>query len=149
MFRRREWKRKRYAENPEYRRKELEYSRAYYAAYKAEINANRRRRWASDPEYRERALARNGGNYRRRHHLKLQYGMSLEEYDALLARQGGACAICKRKFDKTLCVDHCHTTGGVRGLLCRKCNAGLGCYDDEPSLMLAAAAYLKAFRGDR
>src|SRR5262249_21807941 len=131
MFRRREWQRKRYEKNPEQRRRDLEYYRAYYAARKAAIKAERRRRWASDPEYRNKGLARNGGNSRRSHHLRRQYGISLDEYDAWVARQNGACAICKRKFDKTLCVDHCHATGVVRGLLCRKCNTGLGCYDDE------------------
>src|SRR5262249_32017060 len=93
MFCRREWQRKRYAKDPEQRRRNLEYYRAYYAARKVAINAERRRRWASDPEYREKGLARNGRNYRRRHHLRSQYGISLDEYDAWVARQNGACAI--------------------------------------------------------
>ena len=64
----------------------------------------------------------------------------------MLAGQGGVCAICKRKFDKTPCVDHCHSTGKVRGLLCRKCNIGLGFCRDDSNLMRAATAYLETSR---
>jgi hypothetical protein len=69
--------------------------------------------------------------------------MSLQDYNAMLEAQGGACAVCRKKTKLTLCVDHCHHTGAVRGLLCVKCNAGLGCYEDQPSLMRAGADYLE------
>jgi len=61
----------------------------------------------------------------------------------MLARQNGRCASCKIRPAETLCVDHCHRTGMVRGLLCRKCNTGLGCFNDSPALLHAAAAYLR------
>ena len=71
----------------------------------------------------------------------------MEDYDRMLARQQGACAICKQKSHEKLCVDHSHSTGEVRGLLCRKCNTGLGCYDDESSRIREAAAYVDAWLG--
>ena len=143
------WRKKRLAESPEYRRKTLEYSRAYYIANRTRINARRRHRWATDAQYRERHLSGVCSHSRRRSYLKHLYGISLEQYNAMWAQQGGACAICERRPGRTLAVDHCHATGIVRGLLCAKCNAGLGCYDDESSLMLKAIAYLKASRGNR
>jgi Recombination endonuclease VII len=71
----------------------------------------------------------------------------MEDYRRMLSKQNGACAICKQVFQETLAVDHCHTTGKVRGLLCRKCNTGLGNYGDDPGRLREAAAYLEASRG--
>ncbi len=137
------WKRKRYAQDPEHRRRRLASNRAYYAAHKAEINARRQRRWAADPEFRERGLAHSRRRCARSDKLKGLYGISPDDFNAMMAQQHGACAICKEKSDQTLCVDHCHATGVVRGLVCRKCNTGLGCYDDSPSRILTAIAYLR------
>ena len=67
----------------------------------------------------------------RKANLKYKYGISVEEFDEMLEAQGGECAICYVELErsgsrqhtaKTLCVDHCHTTGEVRGLLCANCN---------------------------
>ena len=69
-------------------------------------------------------------------------GISPDDFARMLARQNGRCASCKIRPAETLCVDHCHRTGMVRGLLCRKCNTGLGCFNDSPALMLKAMAYL-------
>ena len=57
--------------------------------------------------------------------------------------QGGKCAICGRKR-RRLCVDHCHTRGHLRGLLCSGCNSGMGFFGDSPPLLLRAALYLMA-----
>ena len=74
-----------------------------------------------------------------------------EEYTEFLVKQGGKCAICgnfetvKRKstgITFKLCVDHCHTTGRVRGLLCNKCNLGLGKFKDNPESLITAYKYL-------
>lgn len=113
------WRRKRCAEDPEYQEKERAICRAWWAANKDECNARRRAK-------------RYKG-----------YGISDEDYQALLARQGGLCGICRKK-KRPLCVDHCHVTGKVRGLLCHKCNLGLGHYDDDPVLTRAATSYLEA-----
>ena len=115
-------------------------------------NARRRERYAKDPEYRARVSARSRA-YDQAHkheisvrrkggHLKRRYGISRAEYDALLERQGGVCAICRKPSKETLCVDHCHVTGRIRGLLCRKCNFGLGCLADDQATLIAALAYL-------
>ena len=58
------------------------------------------------------------------------------------AKQDGVCATCGKPSKETLCVDHCHATGTIRGLLCRKCNTGLGCYEDDPATMITSLAYL-------
>lgn len=79
------------------------------------------------------------------------YGISDDEYQSLLTRQGGLCAICRReetclanngRLIKSLAVDHDHETGEVRGLLCTNCNKSLGCMGDDPDRLMAAAAYL-------
>ncbi len=81
---------------------------------------------------------------RRERRLKLEYGLSVEDYETLNREQGGTCAICGG-VDKTrrLAVDHCHETGLVRGLLCRNCNVGIGNLRDDSKLCRAAAEYLE------
>jgi Recombination endonuclease VII len=135
--------RKKTGDDSEYRARTRAASRRHYEAHRDEINERRRTRWATDPEYREKQLAS-----RRKDQPKI-YGISPEEFDAMLATQNGVCAICKRKSEKKLCVDHCHVTGVVRGLLCNKCNTGLGFYGDNPALLRTAAAYLEVFRPPR
>lgn len=72
---------------------------------------------------------------------------SREEYARLLAAQGGTCAICRepniRHGQKRLHVDHDHETGCIRGLLCYKCNVGLGNFNDNSFRLEAAIAYLR------
>jgi hypothetical protein len=136
----REYARKRQAEDAEYRNRRCEYNRSWRALHKTEISAQRRLKWASDPEHRDKS---------RRARLRLLYAMSAEEYAALLARQNGVCAICKKRDRIRLCVDHCHDMRTVRGLLCTKCNIGLGCFDDDPERLRAAIAYLERARGRR
>lgn len=60
-----------------------------------------------------------------------KYGLLLEDYEDLLHRQGGVCALCKEPpaRGKSLCIDHCHDSGRVRGLLCNRCNSLLGGYE--------------------
>ena len=80
----------------------------------------------------------------RKSYLKRKYGLTLEQYDAMLEAQGGVCAICRRPRpeERTLHVDHDHDTGAIRGLLCFTCNNALGDFRDEPALFHAAAEYL-------
>lgn len=81
------------------------------------------------------------------------YGISPGQYEELLTSQGEKCAICGEsetarntggKTVKTLAVDHCHKTGKVRGLLCHKCNTGLGSFCDDVSKLEKARVYLCA-----
>jgi hypothetical protein len=82
---------------------------------------------------------RNGGQ--RRYHLQRRYGLSLEDYERMLAEQGGLCAICQERPAEH--VDHCHQTGAVRGLTCFNCNGGLGQFKDRVDIMRRAISYLE------
>jgi hypothetical protein len=76
-----------------------------------------------------------------------RYGISFAEYETLLKLQGHVCAICKspeRAKNGRLAVDHCHATGRVRGLLCRKCNTGIAFFHDKPEVLASAVSYLLA-----
>src|SRR5262245_37438199 len=134
-------RRRRRREDPEHAEKVRTYNRAWYAAHKEAITARQRRDWAENPYWKSEEWARRSRNRR----LKVMYGLTIEDYDALLARQGGACAICRKPPEQRLCVDHCHTTKKVRRLLCRRCNLGIGYFGDDPRLLRRAAAYLEAF----
>lgn len=73
------------------------------------------------------------------------YKLSQDKLDAMLERQSGRCAICKESetdLGRPLFVDHDHATGKVRGLLCIRCNSGLGCFLDSQKLLSAAKSYL-------
>ena len=90
-------------------------------------------RYSNQPtEHREKQLKRN-------------FNITLEDYNEMFARQEGKCAICKihQKYLKvTLAVDHNHSTGKVRGLLCSNCNTGLGHFKENPNLFDRAKEYL-------
>ncbi|MEV5829697.1 endonuclease VII domain-containing protein [Spirillospora sp. NPDC052242] len=73
--------------------------------------------------------------------LKLRYGVTEEEVQQMIARQGGVCVICLRAEAKH--VDHDHFSGAVRHILCFKCNGALGQFEDDPQRMLLAADYLE------
>lgn len=75
--------------------------------------------------------------------LKSAYGITDEQYVAMLEAQHGKCAICKghQVEGRRMCVDHCHKTGQIRGLLCDYCNRGLGFFRDSPDRLREAARY--------
>lgn len=82
----------------------------------------------------------------RKKNLQKSYGLSVEKYDEILSTQKGCCAICgthQMKLKKTLFVDHCHTTGKVRGLLCHNCNTILGHAKDREDILKNAIKYLQ------
>ena len=89
--------------------------------------------------------SRNAGDRRaQKHRLRLrEYGLVRETWAALLVAQAGRCAICVTPMCEP-CVDHCHDTGRVRGLLCRSCNLGIGLLGDDAERLAAAADYLRA-----
>jgi len=134
------------------KRQSNERSRAYRQAHKEEINARARARYQAhkheiNERCRARYHARDNASSKRRAHLK-RYGISPAEYNALLAKQNGACAICRRRSKGRLCVDHCHVTGMIRGLLCDSCNLGLGSLKEDQASLVAALAYLGALPRD-
>jgi len=71
--------------------------------------------------------------------------ITVEQYLALVEAQAGRCALCGVEAETV--VDHDHDTGKVRGLLCRACNAGLGCFGDDPAALDVAAEYLRSHHG--
>ena len=74
-----------------------------------------------------------------------QYGLTVDDYNQMFAEQKGCCKICHKhqsEFKERLSIDHCHTSGKVRGLLCNKCNRGLGFFDDSIALIQSALTYL-------
>ena len=99
-------------------------------------SARMRERYANDSEFRERQKA-NTEAYR----LKREYGITVQEFNERLRQQNYACGICERPFDRKPHVDHCHLMQWVRGLLCRKCNLGLGHFEDNPVFLVKAARY--------
>jgi len=78
--------------------------------------------------------------------MQRDYGISEAKRDELVKMQGGNCAICGKPESEAprqrLAVDHCHTTGKVRGMLCDHCNKGIGCLQDDISNLTAAIEYL-------
>lgn len=83
--------------------------------------------------------------------LKQKYGITVDDFDRMAHEQNYCCAICHRQetsvdklgLPRRLAVDHCHTTGKVRALLCTNCNKSLGGFKDDPRLLREAAAYLE------
>ena len=85
--------------------------------------------------------------YNLNYHMKSSYGIEIKDYDVMFANQNGVCAICsgnppngQRK--KRLNIDHCHTTGNVRGLLCDACNRAIGLLKDSTEILGSAIQYL-------
>ena len=92
----------------------------------------------------------NKTQYVKNNHLWLRarlkkYGLTVAEFNALLALQSNKCAVCLNDFTggKDTHIDHDHSTGRVRGLLCGCCNRGIGQFRDSSERLAAAAAYLK------
>lgn len=78
--------------------------------------------------------------------LQRKYGIDLQEYERMLSDQGGKCAICDAPPNgDSLSVDHCHSSGAVRGLLCVSCNQMLGYAKDKPTTLERAIAYLARY----
>lgn len=78
--------------------------------------------------------------------LKRVYGITQDQYEEMFAAQGNVCAICGKPqpgSSKLFHVDHSHRTGKVRGILCPRCNTGLGMFKDNPAALRAAADYLE------
>lgn len=94
-----------------------------------------------------RDRARNKPEARRESHYKRTYGMTIADYDRMVVEQDGKCAICETTTNLgrygRFHIDHDHKTGKVRGLLCHRCNRGIGLLKDDPAILDAAACYLE------
>lgn len=74
--------------------------------------------------------------------LKRNYGITLQEYLNILSRQNNKCVICESDFSTIkACVDHCHDTKKIRGILCHNCNVAIGHLKHNPELLRKAAIY--------
>lgn len=137
------------AANPGY---QSQYKRADYAANPEKYRARRKASWAANPErhveYHREWRQRN----RRKINLQAKcrtFGITMDDLLDLLARQEECCAICGRPLDMvraSFTIDHCHTTGAIRGAVHKQCNTGIGMFGDDPDLLERAAAYLRAHR---
>lgn len=111
---------------------------AYQAAYR---DANRDKSKAYAARYYQDNKAKFD-DYAKKSNLKRKYGLSVDEYNAMVEEQQNRCAICQTEGVK-LAVDHCHETGRVRGLLCRGCNSGIGQLGDDMPRVFRAYDYLR------
>lgn len=75
-----------------------------------------------------------------------RYGLTADEYDAVIAKANGACELCAAT-DRKLVLDHCHSTGVIRGVLCTACNTSIGKLGDTSKSLLRAVAYLQKSEG--
>jgi hypothetical protein len=125
-------KKRRYEGDPE---KHIDRVVRWREANRDRFNAYQRRNNARP----ERKRAMRDAYYRR------TFGISADDFDALLDSQGGGCAICGTQPERVanLHLDHCHDSGGIRGILCVSCNQGIGQFRDDPDLLDAAARYLR------
>ena len=126
------------------------------ALTRAEISANFRAR--RSPEQRQKdidskAKWRASNPDRHLQHSLTPYKLTVEAYDTMLLDQDYKCALCSKEIfransgyslEECACVDHCHDSLVVRGLLCRRCNLGLGNFNDNKETLMKAIAYLEA-----
>lgn len=144
-----------------------EYKATYYQKNKARIKANTikysksEKGKASQKKGNDKYRASDKGRislakYREKHKDRIKYimrrgnlfrrrGITLEEYDGILLQQNGVCAICGTTDTGragVFHVDHCHQSGAVRGLLCNKCNTGLGMFRESAIVLEKALCYM-------
>jgi hypothetical protein len=119
--------------------------KAYRLSHGDEVRA-KKKAYSRRPGVKERHAA-NG----RKWSLKSKYSMTIADKDALLAKQEGKCAICRsERFNGPgPCIDHDHTTGKIRGILCFNCNFVLGYAHNNPLVLRLAADYLETINGKK
>lgn len=126
-----------------------EYSDKWNAENK-QLKKELKAKWdAANPERRKEHMDRlreKNPNYFSDRHLHYTYGITGETYAGMVLEQGNLCAACGTPASETqrkkLFVDHCHTTGKIRGLLCQKCNTALGMVEDDVTRLAALISYL-------
>jgi hypothetical protein len=104
------------------------------------------KQWYENNKDRKKELSKQYKHIKKDKDLQTAYGIDLETYNAMLATQGNCCKICgkhREQLKRALCVDHCHTTGTVRGLLCDTCNRSLGLLKDSVKILERAVKYLE------
>ena len=128
-----------------------DYNKAYREANKEKIKAYKK---AYREANKEQIKAYYEANKEKAENcsLKYKYNITLKERNLMLKKQKKKCKICNVTFSKikfgltertTACIDHCHTTNKVRGILCNLCNVGLGSFKDNTEILTKAINYLK------
>jgi hypothetical protein len=111
---------------------------------------NRSKNYSKNPVVGKEKLKeyyKNNKDKSRSYSLKNLYGLSVEQFNEMKFMQGGSCKICKThesNLKRKLFVDHCHTTGSIRGLLCQSCNTMIGNAKDNILVLQAAINYLSS-----
>lgn len=134
-------------------------SKDYYANREELLDRQKKNYWEKRDEkiaYRKRYYKENkdsilpklkkyqeeNPHIKRNSYFKRNYGITLDEYEALVEKQEKRCAVCGDSPDYNLVVDHNHNTGEIRGLLCQPCNQALGLLKDSPDVLQSAQNYL-------
>lgn len=130
-----------------------EYKRKYHLANQEKAKERAKKWYYANPERNkeyEQKRAKDPVSKAKRESsfYKKNYGITLEQYNQMFVDQNGLCAICNEQETngKKLAVDHDHKTEEIRGLLCGKCNMGIGLLRDSEELLLKAMGYLKRYK---
>jgi len=116
-------------------------TQAYYLKNKKKIIEKESKKYICNSLDKHKAQ-----KYKRWVSMKYRYKITKEDYVELYNQQKGKCAICGCKTDKNLYIDHNHKSKKIRGLLCIKCNFGLGCFKDDIRVLERARKYLRRYR---
>jgi ribosomal protein S20 len=128
-----------------------EYKKNYWASIKDEMKEYKKKWYQENQERCKEQCRERYQNADKKHHahvvwknkLKRDFGINEETYFIMLEQQNNVCKICQKSDKRRLCVDHCHKTGRIRGLLCQRCNKCIGQFEDDPELLTRAIEYLK------
>lgn len=121
------------------------YCVACFRAYREEQRAKACSRCGAPRAEGDRRSADYCNNCSRDYWLMHKYGLTVEQYEQMLIEQTHRCALCGEESNgRPWHVDHCHDTGKVRGVLCDRCNRGLGQFREDAALLRKAVAYLEA-----
>lgn len=140
----------RHNQTPKSSEEQRKYMRDYYVRNQAKMNARHKAYYQTNKvELLRKEKESRDPKQKWAYMLQYKFGITVEQYEAMLVQQNGICAICKKppsgRF-KRLAVDHCHKTGIIRGLLHRSCNRAIGLLLDSSELMDSASAYLRGIR---
>lgn len=131
----RAWRARNKEKNAEYQK---EYNKEYRKKNVEKLNANNKK-WREENKEQDALVMLKA-------RLKRKYNLSIDEYKTLIESQNNSCKVCgahaKNNLKGKLYIDHCHTTGKVRGLLCMKCNSALGLLNDDKELIQNLLDYL-------
>lgn len=121
------------------------YRRSWYEANKERVQSVNKTWVKNNPNHGKEWYQANK-DVARNYQLKRDFGITLDEYNKMLANQNNKCKIClldSSQFNKVFAVDHCHSTLKIRGLLCGPCNAAIGLLKDDVKLLQNAIVYLE------